>query len=539
MFFLLRLLFLSYFLLSNTFSHQDIQSILPAFEKNIQSSMQKWEAPGVAVVIVKDGQVVYEKAFGVLEVGKEKTINEHTVFPIASLTKTFLATLIAQLVDEGKLKWDDLVTKYLPDFSLSDPDITKKLTIRDLISHRSGLRAFSSDRVWYAGGNQDEIINSLSKQHFKTPFRQDYAYQNHLFGIASLIVEKITGQTIHDLFTKRFFEPLEMKDSSVGLEAIEQKKGLFTTLLTTIREFFGLCVPKNVALPHYTLDDKVVSIPIPSQMYVFNGSTGINASTHDMSKWLLFNLNNCAVNGKQLVSKENCAELRKSNISATNLKFNDLQFPGTRVRNVHYGMGWFLYEYGINEKKVNVIGHMGGFSGVRGLTFLIPEHNLGVTILSNFGAMRVSLMPEALRSTFLDLYLDLPKHDWDQEITQVMKNIRDDNKEFMIKERQQNPRPCKDLTAYEGEFENEQYGKIKITLKNDKLCLAYRSREILLNHWNGDEFNFAGNELALAYSGTDEGHIEFGFQKSRQKADVCVINLMYDSHEDLFKRVEK
>jgi|CryBogDrversion2_8_1035294.scaffolds.fasta_scaffold01007_2 CubicO group peptidase (beta-lactamase class C family) len=533
MIFLLRLLFLSFFLLSNTFSHQDIHSILPAFEKSIQSSMEKWHAPGVAVVIVKDGQIIYEKGFGVLEIGKEKTINEHTVFPIASLTKNFLTTLIAQLVDEGKLKWDDLVIQYLPDFSLSDPDVTKKFTIRDLISHRSGLKAFSSDRVWYTGGNQTEIINSLSKQHFKTPFRQDYAYQNHLFGIAGLIVEKITGQTINDLFTKRFFEPLEMKDSSVGFEAVGQNKSWFGAM----KEFFGLCVPKNVALPHYTVEDKVVSIPIPSQMYVFNGSTGINASIHDMSKWLLFNLNNCAVNGKQLVSKENCAELRKPSVAATKLKFDDLQFPGTRIRNVHYGMGWFLYEYGTNEKKVNVIGHMSGFSGVRGLTFLIPEHNLGVAILSNFGALRVSLMPEALRSTFLDLYLDLPKHDWDQEITQTMTNIRDENKQFMAKERQQDPRPCKDLKAYEGEFENEQYGKIKITLKNDKLWLTYRSREILLNHWNGDEFSFAGNDLALAYSGTDEGQIEFGFQKSRQKADVCLINLMYDSQEDLFKRV--
>ena len=535
MLFLSRLLLLSFFLLSNTFSHPDIHSILPAFEKSIQSSMQKWEAPGVAVVIVKDGQILYEKTFGILETGKNKTINEHTIFPIASLTKTFLATLIAQLVDEGKLKWDDLVIKYLPDFNLSDPEVAKIITIRDLISHRTGLKAFSSDPIWYNGGNQNEIIKSLSKQNFKKPFRTAYAYQNHLFGVASLIVEKATGQTINDLFTKRFFEPLGMKDSSVGLKAVEQNKSWFTA----IKEFFGLCVPRNVSTPHYTIDDKVVSVPISLQMYVFEGSTGINTSINDMSKWLLFQLNNCAVNGKQLVSKENCAELRKSHIAATNLKFDDLQFPGSRIRNVHYGMGWFLYEYGIDEKKINVIGHMGGFSGVRGLTFLIPEQNLGVAILSNFGSMRVSLMPEALRSTFLDLYLDLPKHDWDQELTETMASIRAGNKQLMIDERQQDPRPRKDLKSYEGEFENQQYGKIKVTLKGDKLWLSYRSREILLNHWNGDEFNFAGNDLSPAYSGTDEGHIEFGFQKSRQKADVCVVNLMYENQEDLFKRVEK
>jgi CubicO group peptidase (beta-lactamase class C family) len=535
MFFLLKLFVVSLFLLNNTFSHQDIHSILPAFEKSIISSIEKWKAPGVAVVVVKDGKVVYEKTFGVLEIGKNQALNEHTVFQVASLTKTFLATLIAQLVDEGKLKWDDLVIKYLPDFKLSDPEITKTITVRDLISHRSGLRSFASDKIWYVGGEKNEILNSLSKQYFKTPFRKNYAYQNHLFGVASLVAEKATGQSIHDLFAKRFFEPLDMKDSSTGLKAVEQDN----SLISKIKRFFGLYVPKNVASPHYTLDDRVVSIPVSPQMYVFEGSTGVNSSIRDMSKWLLFQLNNCSVNGKQLVSKENCLELRKTHAAATNLKTDDIQFPGTRIKNVRYGMGWFLYEYGIDQKKANVIGHMSGFSGVRGLSFLIPEDNLGITILSNFGASRVNLMPEALRSIFLDLYLDLPNHDWNQEILKQMQGIRNENKTIAIADRQHNPRPCKDLKTYEGEFENEQYGKIKIKLKDGKLWLNYRSREIVLKHWNGDEFGFAGNELALAYSGTDEGQIEFGFSESPSKADLCLINLMYDSQDDIFKRIEK
>lgn len=535
MYILTRLLFLSYLLLSNTFAQQDILRILPAFEKKIQDSMQKWQAPGVAVVIVKDGKVIYEKAFGITEIGKNTLINEHTVFPIASLTKTFLTTLIAQLVDEGKLKWDDLVIKYLPDFKMSDPDITKELTIRDLISHRSGLRPFAGDRLWYAGGSQDEIIKSFALQPFKSSFRQDYAYQNHLFGIASVIVEKITGQTIRELFTKRLFEPLAMKDSSVGLEAVKPNKSWFTK----IKEFFGIDTSKNVVTPHFTINDKVVSTPIPESMYLFAGSTGVNTSIHDMSKWLLFHLNHCAVNGKQIVSKKNCAELSKAQVTAKSLKAGDVHFPSTRVRNVRYGMGWFLYEYGIDDKRINVLGHMSGFAGVRGLTILVPEHNLGVAILSNFGSMRVSLLPEALRSIFFDLYLNIPEHDWDQEIIQEMKDIKIHNKQLLIEERQQNPQPAKDLKVYEGEFKNKQFGKVTIKVKNNKLWFIYRSQEVPLTHWNGDEFHFAGNDLSPIYSGTDEGHIEFGFHKTRQKADVCFIDLMYDHQEDLFRRVEK
>jgi len=526
---LLILFLLSY----NTSFGQDIRSILPTFEKHIKASMETWGAPAVAVSIVKDGHVIYEKAFGVKEVSKNEPANEHTVFPIASLTKNFMATLLAQLVDEGKIKWDDPVVQYLPDFKLSDSNVTPTFTIRDLVSHRSGLRPFAADTVWYTNGNQKEILDALSKMPFTTPFRGSYAYQNHMFGVAGLVAEKVTGQTIRDLFTKRFFQPLGMKDSSVGLEGAAQSSGF----LGKSKEVLGLSPAKNVATPHHIIDGKVTPLPIGGHMYTFPGSTGANTSISDMSKWLLFQLNNCSINGTHLVSEKNCAELRQSNIVAANLKPDDPQFPGSRVHNVHYGMGWFLYEYGI-DKKVNIISHMGGFAGVRALIFLIPEQNLGVAVLSNLGAMRVSMLPEALRSLFLDLYLGIPEHDWNQEIYGRMMTIKAKNKQFKARERQQSPRPPKDLSVYEGEFENEIYGKVKLTVRDKKLWLSCRGKDVPLAHWNGDEFTFSGNDLTPVYSSTDEGYIEFGFTKNQSKANVCAINLLFEGKDDLFKKVD-
>ncbi len=526
-----------YYLVSNlTLANERIHNILPNFETYIKKTLQDWDAPGVAVAIVKDGQVVYQKGFGVTEVGSSQPVNEHTVFQIASLSKIFLATLYAQFVDEGKLSFDDPVLKYLSDFVLSDPEITKQFTIRDLLSHRSGLKHFSGDTFWYVGANSDEICTFLSKLPFTATFRKTYGYQNHMFGVAGLIAEKITGQTIKELYTTHFFEPLGMNDSSVGLEAVDLNPK--QTLWQRIKSFFYKETPKNVAVPHHMIDGKVTALPINAQMYTFSGSTGVNTSAADMAKWMLFHLNNGKVNGKQLVSIANEQELRKPEVSATDLRPDDPQFPAKQIQNVKYGMGWFLYDFVAGNKKVPMIAHMGGFAGIRSLIVLVPSENLGLVFLSNFGAMRVSMLPDALRARFFDLYYDLPETDWSVSFLQRMQEIRAKNKQYKVNYRLQNPRAAQPLEKYIGEFENDLYGKLKLAVKDNQLWLHYRDKVVPLKHWNGDEFSFKGNDLTPVYSSYDEGYIEFGFQKSINQADLCVVNLLSEGKDDLFKRVE-
>ncbi|MCX7338601.1 MAG: serine hydrolase [Alphaproteobacteria bacterium] len=516
-----------------------IEAIIPAFESYIQQSMQDWKAPAVAVAIVKDGKVVYQKAFGVKEAGKAEPVDDHTVFQIASLTKTFLVTLIGQLVDEKKLCWDDPVIKYLPNFFIADQKTTEDFKIRDLISHRSGLPPFSGDTLWDLGCGQDEIKHALAKIPLQNPVRLEYGYQNHLFGVAGLVVEKVMGKPISELFQDRIFSPIGMTDSSDNLQSIQdfpKNKGIFGWFKSLFKKTPPVEDKKNVALPHHIIDGQVHSLQPGSWMYIFPGSTGVNTSISDLAKWMIFHLNNGKVGDKQIISLPSQKEMRSPQVLANHLRPDDMQFPATRIRNVSYGMGWFLYEYGTDVRKVQAIGHMGGYAGVRSLMTLVPGENVGIVILSNFGALRVSMLPEALRNKFLDLYMDLPDNDWSRDNLEKMQTIRDKNKRARQMQKLNALRIPQPLDVYVGDYENELYGSLKVTEKDGKLALIYRDKVIPLTHWNNDEFSFNSNQLSLAYCDYDTGYIEFGVRE--KKAIVCAINLLHEGKEDIFHRIK-
>lgn len=508
-----------------------LTSILPNFETYIQKSLTDWNAPGVAVVIVKDGQIIYEKGFGIKDVQTKEPIDVHTIFQIASLTKNFFVTLVAQLVDEGILDWDKPVKHYLPDFQLSDPKITEQFTLRDLLSHRSGLKGFSGDSLWDLGFSAQEIREGLAKIPFTKGFRQTYGYQNQLFGIASQLVEKVTGRSINELMTERFFKPLGLNDSSVGTLSLSEQ-GLWAK----IKNFFTSKPKMNKATAHHVIDGKPTPLPYVPMMNTFNGSTGVNTSIHDLGQWLIFQLNQCQVNGKSLVSIAQQKQMRTSHILAANLKPDDIQFPALRIRDVHYGMGWFLSQYGEHGHHISMLSHMGGFAGVRGLITIIPEQNLGIGILSNYGAMRVSMMPEAIRNKFLDLYMKLSEKDWSLYNLKKMQEVRDKNKQYKNTYRLQNPRKPHDLKAYVGIYENPLYGRFEIQQDQQTLNLIYRNKKIKLAHWNGDEFSFRGNDLTPVYSDYDTGYIEFAIQG--QQALLSAISLMFEGKSEIFERVK-
>ena len=537
-------LFLFFVLLINICIANDrVSAVLPSFEAYVEKSMEEWKIPGVAVAIVKDGKIVYLKGFGVQKVGEINKVDEHTVFPLASLTKNFTATLMAQLVSEGKIKWDDKVIQYLPDFAVSNSQTTQQFTIRDLLSHRSGLVGFSGDTFWHLGFRQNEIMKALKSLPIVAPFRQEFGYQNHLVGIAGLVIEKVTGKTISELMQERFFNLLSMKDSSVGLEPILQKISP-PGWKSFIKKLFSKGEKANIAIPHdVDSNGNIRSVNFDPTLYTFPASTGINSSISDMAKWMIFQLNKTKINGKEFVSSENFEQLFTPYVESKERKV-DLQVPSRRINKVQYGMGWFLYDYGLGDKRVNVVGHMAGMLGTRGLLALVPSENLGIIILSNMGGMRVSLFPEGIRSKFLDLYLDLANGkpdeniDWAANILKSRQDYRATRLQNEKMKKLQTLRPAASLGTYVGEYENSLYGKVTVTEKNNQLFLSYKkNKDIVLTHWNGDEFNFDSAFLAPSFSSYyDQGIIEFGSVKNK-KTELLVISLMYEGKDTLFKRV--
>ena len=501
-----------------------LPSVLPILEAYIEKARIAENVPGVVVVIVKDGKIAYLKGFGVTVLGKGEPIDEHTPFALASVTKNFTNTLIARLVDQGKLKWTDPVSKYLPDFSLNDPKISQELKIEDLLSHRSGLPGFAGDSLIELGWSASEIMPAMKKILIEGEFRKDYNYQNILVGIMGNILEKVTGKPLAQLYQEELFQPLGLKETRFGEAAP----------LNFWQKFLNL-FQKTPSQPtfHDSFSGKTRHLPKGNPViFTFPASSGIISTGHDIGKWLIFQLSLGVLDGKPLVSETSMKEMRTPHVEMAHQ--GRRQFPKNRIPKVQYGMGWFIYDYA----GAPVLGHMGGMAGTRAILYILPEDNIGIAILSNLGGMRVSLFPEAICNKFLDLFLNVSdEQDWAKIFREDIKGYHEKYEKHRRLSMLQNLAPSRDLEDYTGTYENTLYGRVEISKLDDSLILTYKDRpQVTLSHWNGNTFQFNGPDLSPGFVGSDHGEIIFSV--GRGKSDKMMINLFREGKDELFHRVD-
>jgi CubicO group peptidase (beta-lactamase class C family) len=524
--FIINTLFFLSLSFSYSFSQDHMQKIIPIFREYIQKSMDAWQVPAVAVGIVYKGKVVFQEAFGVKSLDTKEPVDENTAFSIASCTKTFLAALMAQLVDEGKIKWDDCVRQYLPNFFIGNEEVSQKFTIEDLLSHRSGLPGFAGGTFVDLGFSREESLTALAKIPLKKPFRQAYAYQNQVFAIASLVAEKVTGKNIETLFKERFFDPLNMTNASASYEAMVLKPWW--------KRLFGN--KQNIVGSHSLIRGKITATKVPKELYLFPGTSGINMSISDMNKWVMFQLRNLSQEGGPKISPEQVKRLRTPHIPVLDIKPTDTQFSPKRFSNISYGIGWFIYDFGVEGKKIQGFGHMGAFSSTRSLMFITPQEDLGIVLLCNIGGLRVITLLEGLRDKFLDLFLGIDGEDWSQTNQRIIQDVYKRIEREMAALKVQNPQPSNKMELYQGTFKNDLYGLLSVEYKGGNLTLLIRDKVVPLRHWNGNQFVFDSPELSPAYSSNDLGILEFGFQDGR--ANLLAINMLHEG-DQLFERVGK
>lgn len=508
---------------------QSIGKIWSTFEAQVEKSLKDWKAPGCAIAIIEDGKIVKIATWGTQSAGQNKPITPSTPFQIASLSKAFLATTIAKLVDLGLLSFDDPVRKYLPDFFVGSEETSQKITIRDLLLHRSGLPGFSGDTLMHLGFSKNEIIQGLRKMPQTYPLGERYAYQNFLFAMLGDIAEKVTGKTIKDMYQEFFFTPLNFKSAAASLEDIGQKNGIFEK----IKSFFTTN-PKAPANPHDIFEGKTHVMPFNPEVYTFPASTGISISIEDLAQWVIFQMNET----QGFLKPETFAQMVKPYISVIS-KHDTVQFPPNRISNNHYGMGWFLFDYDSGHGVVPMRSHMGAISGVRSLIACIPGTKTALVILSNLGSLRVSTLPEQLRDTFFDLYFNHPnKVDWSQHHITSFKEIREKNKEYYADERRRHPRPHQALEKFIGTFLNDVYGELKIEKNGKNLEMHYRGRIVPLKHWNGDTFTYVPQNLSTHYGDGDSGMMDFGSMKGSQ-IDACAMHALNEGKDKgVFHRIK-
>ena len=430
--------------------------------------LKEFEVPGLAVAIVKDGRVVLAKGYGVRKLGEAAPVDENTLFGIASNTKAFTAAALAMLVDEGKISWDDAVTKHLPAFQLYDPYVTREMTIRDLLTHRSGLGLGAGDLLWWppTDYSREEIIRRFRYVKPATSFRSRYAYDNVLYMVAGQVVAAVTGKTWDDFIKERIFTPLGMTTSNTSVAA--------------------LTASRDAATPHAKVDGGLKTI---SALPLENvGPAGaINSSVAEMAKWLIAQLNRGQMGeGRRLFSEQRSREMWSAQ-TITPLGDPPPHLAALRANFSAYGLGWGLTEY----RGFRMVSHTGGLMGFVSRVTLVPDLSLGVVVLTNQqsgGAF------QSMTYRILDHFMNAPATDWVAAFkkSEEMGLARAAEVEKRLAStRAADSKPSLSLAKYAGRYTDAWYGDITISLENDKLVLRFGHTPLLvgnLEHWQHDTF---------------------------------------------------
>ena len=450
--------------------------------KIVENAYKTFQPTGLSVAIVKNDTAILQRSFGKRSSKTGKPVTNESLFNIASCTKPFTSTAIGLLVQQGKIHWDDKVTDYIPELKLKDPYITNKLTIADILSHRSGLSTFTGDLLWYnTDYSNEDIIQRMEYLPIENDFRAEFGYQNNMFMIAGEIIEQVSGMTWGEFVSQNIFDPLQMHSTKPSNDELTENDEL--------------------AYPH--LKGKQV------ELYDFNGTkaaASIMSNITDLSHWTRMLLNNGVFEGDTIISQsilQDCFT-PKTNLSVSN--------SNNRTHFKAYGLGWQVFDY--QGKKI--IEHNGGMPGYISKTTIIPEENLGIVVLNNGFELFVH---RALLYQIMEHVLQPEEEkDWIKKYKQAKTSYqerKEKQRKQRLKQKVENTSPSLELTKYTGTFRDKMYGEATVDMTNNTLKLTLEpANEIFtskMKHWHHDTFRVDFKDPFLPF-----GLITFDFNSKRE-----------------------
>jgi CubicO group peptidase (beta-lactamase class C family) len=425
-------------------------SAQPSFVKDsldsyVQKALIDWNMPGAAVCIVKDGKVVLMKGYGVAEWGTRNKVDRATLFGIGSNTKAFTGTLLALLDAEKKLSLDDKVQKWLPNFRLYDPWVSKEATLRDLVCHRLGFETFQGDFMYFDSDlDKEQVLQKLARVKPQYGFRSRWGYTNAAFLAAGEAMASATGKNWSQLLQERIFSPLGMT--------------------RTVSTDSAVRVATNISAPHTVVNGEVKKIEY-GRLDNMAPAGNIYSSVEDMSRWLLMLLANGQAGGNTIVPFSALEQTRTPQAILGNGGH-----PFNRAHFALYGLGWFLEEY--SGRKI--VSHTGGVNGFVTSVAVVPEELLGIIVFTNTDANNFY---EALRWEILDAYLGLPYRNYSNLQLQQFKAQEKEQQDWLQKKRDtvaMKPRTTVPLSALAGQYQHPVYGWMKMEVKEGRAMATFQ-----------------------------------------------------------------
>jgi CubicO group peptidase (beta-lactamase class C family) len=445
-------------------SHQAADSTFVGFDELVTGAMAEWGVPGLAIAVVKEGEVVLSQGFGYRDVEQQLPVTPSTLFAIGSISKSFTATVLGTLVDAGEVDWDAPVRQYLPEFQLYDDVATEHMTIRDLLTHRSGLPRH--DALWYGAElTRPEMIARLRYLEPSQEFRAVWQYQNLMFMTAGYLAGQVMGTTWEDLVRDRIFGPLDMNRSNFSVDDSQRDD--------------------DFAYPYAEDDDAVVRIPFRNIDQV--GPAGsINSSVEEMIRYVQLHLDKGKVGAEQLLSEASSAQMQTPQmVMPGDVRYDELGHSS-------YGLGLMISTYRGEE----IIMHGGGIDGFISLLSFMPRRDMGAIVLTNFSGNNP--VPTIVTRNVYDRLLGLEPVDWVSRVKEDQakaEEAEEEAEEGGYGDRREGTSPSHALEEYAGTYEHPAYGRVQISVAGETLAATYNDETSPLAHYHYDIFEIPESDL--------------------------------------------
>lgn len=432
--------------------------------------LDEWPAPGAAIAVVYRGELVFAKGYGVKRIGEPDPVTPDSLFAIGSNTKAFTAALLGTLVDEGRLRWDDPVIDHLPKFRLADPFLTHAVSVRDLLTHQTGLPKYGGDHLWIGGDvSRRDILDRLRYLKPATGLRQKVQYNNLMWMVAGEVYRAISGERWADGVRARLFEPLGMRNSLALVGDLDIEAGA------------------DVAWPHEERNGSLESLDYEN-IDVIAAAGSILSSATDMTRWLAMHLDDGELDGVRILSADTVSEMHAV---STNAALDDEIEILSDADWFGYGLGWRVFEY----KQQRILRHGGSITGMKAQVGMIPALDVGIVALANFAPGNLR---EALLMTVLDEVLGGERIDWSARFAQIDREAREKARESetrLLETRVSGTQPSRPLADYAGTYFSFLSGDTDIGITDAGLRFQYNQRHSgLLRHWHYDVFRIQWDE---------------------------------------------
>lgn len=453
-------------------------SKLAGLDEFVLEALTRAKAPGAAVTIVKDGKVVLSKGYGVRSLTTRLPMDNRTLFPIQSETKAFTGLSAVMLRDEGKLDLDAPIANYIPGFRLKDPVGTLEVSVRDLLTHRSGLGVYSL--LWIANEAETRAGAMSRMAHLPplAPVRTKWNYANIGYVATANAVERVAGIPWEQLVERRIFAPLKMSRTTFSREqALRDANHIDGSMFW---------------------NGHLQTTPMQTTTMLTNSTGGIVSTADDMAKWMLFQLQAGKVDGKQLVKAESIAETHKPRV------ITERPVPPPEFTSSAYGLGWFVESY----RGERMIEHGGGHWGVNSGVGFLPDRKLGVSIFVNEN----SDLALYLMLSIFDRFIGPGARDWVQLAAESKKEIEAEHRTKMTERKlrlDKVTKPARALSAYTGSYTHSGFGTVIVKQEKNRLVVQYDDDVSALAHIVPDVFVPTTTDFGNVWAMLEDVQVQF------------------------------